>query len=174
MKIVHHSLNRARSTLLSIRLDSCLSLIGQARIQLFRQGVQSWIYRRNVALSLVNYWPYSQTPIGPYTLHRYLRLFHSKCNRPTSKRLWSIDHIMCNSSRWSFSVGPDHFFLSQSHKSVSLSSSTVYSFQWSGQYIDLLLQFSMHTLPTILDAIFSSAIIILFLFYCTRQEGGGV
>ena len=70
----------------------------QARIQLFRQGGGSImdLYTRNVALGLVNYWIYSQTPIGPYTLyarihvHRLgLRLFHSKCNRPISKRLWS-------------------------------------------------------------------------------------
>ena len=83
--------------------------------------------------------------------------------------------IMCNSSSWTFSVASNHFFLFQSHKSVSWSSSTVYSFQWSGQYmyIDLLLQFSMHTLPTILDAIFSSAIIICFLILLHSPRGGG-
>ena len=71
--------------LIYLRKEIRYSLFFQALIQLFSQrGVQSWIYRyrRNVALSLVNYWAYSQTSIGPYTLHRYLRLFHSKCNRP--------------------------------------------------------------------------------------------
>ena len=96
----------------------------QARIQLFRQrGVQSWIYMRNVALSLVNYWAYSQTPrpIGPYTLHCYLRLFHSKCNRPIQVSVY--DHNV-KLFKLIIQCGPYHFCLSKSHKYVSLSSST--------------------------------------------------